>query len=26
LQKFQDEPLGIDTKGRYKKLDEASSN
>ena len=26
LKKFQEEPLGIETKGRYKKLDEASSN
>jgi hypothetical protein len=26
LRKFQEEPLGIETKGRYKKLDDASSN
>lgn len=26
LKKFQEEPLGIETKGRYKKLDDASSN
>lgn len=26
VKKFQEEPLGIETKGRYKKLDEASSN
>ena len=26
VKKFQEEPLGIETKGRYQKLDEASSN
>jgi hypothetical protein len=26
LKKFQEEPLGIETKGRYQKLDDASSN
>ena len=26
VKKFQEEPLGIETKGRYKKLDDASSN
>jgi len=26
VKKFQEEPLGIDKKGRYQKLDEASSN
>jgi hypothetical protein len=26
LEKFQEEPIGIDTKGRYKKLDDAASN
>jgi hypothetical protein len=26
LRKFQEEPLGIETKGRYQKLDDAASN
>ncbi|MGO9568990.1 MAG: hypothetical protein ACLP5H_15755 [Desulfomonilaceae bacterium] len=26
VKKFQEEPLGIETKGRYKKLDDAASN
>ena len=26
LKKFQEEPLGIETKGRYQKLDDAGSN